>query len=244
MARLLSGKVKVTPYAGLSTDRYEFIQLSETEPNAGLPSVDGHVLASDTNGNRFWRSAPGASAINGITVKEEGSIVGTADSVSSLNFVSGNLTATASGVGATITLTDNPQFTNIGATLVTSTSGIVTHLTSTNANVTGIATISGLKYPISDGGPGQVLQTDGSGVLSFASLTGGSDEHILPVMTRTAQANSKNDAVMVTILAGINTVTGRFGSNVNVTENALVPFRETVGITTHSLIDTFFNTVV
>ena len=45
MARLLSGKVKVTPYAGLSTDRYEFIQLSETEPNAGLPGVDGYVLA-------------------------------------------------------------------------------------------------------------------------------------------------------------------------------------------------------
>lgn len=245
MARLLSGKVKKTPYAGLSTDRYEFIQLSETEPNAGLPSVDGHVLASDTNGNRFWRSAPGASAISGITVKEEGSIVGAADSVSSLNFVSGNLTATASGFGATITLTDNPQFTNVGANLVTSTSGIVTNFTSTNTNITGIATISGLRYPTSDGGPGQVLQTNGSGLLSFADVTGGSDEHILPVMTRTAQGTgSKNDAVMVTISSGINTVTGRFGSNVNVTENALVPFRQTVGITTHSLIETFFNSVV
>jgi hypothetical protein len=400
MARLLSGKIKVTPYAGLSTDRYEFIQLSETEPNAGLPGVDGYVLASDTNGNRFWRSAPGASAINGLTIKDEGSIVGTADSVSSLNFVGNNVVATASGFGATVTVSDTPTFTNLAVTGVstfqanvdlgdddrlrfgdgndlqiyhdsatnisyinesgsgrleirgsdlyladedgtnmlyaannagvslyygggkrfettaygvnvtgtTDTDGLIVSGVSTftgniiaatasfsgnvsiagtltyedvtnvdslgivtarsgvevgplagiaatlssdgsanfdgNLNVVGVTTLSGLKYPTSDGTTGQVLQTNGSGVLSFADVTGGSDEHILPVMTRTAQANSKNDAVMVTILAGINTVTGRFGSNVNVTENGLVPFRETVGITTHSLIETFFNTVV
>ena len=57
-----------------------------------------------------------AGAINGITVREEGSVVGTASSVGSLNFVSSNLTASASGIGATITLTDNPSFTNITAT--------------------------------------------------------------------------------------------------------------------------------
>jgi hypothetical protein len=63
-------------------------------------------------------------------------------------------------------------------------------------------------------------------------------------MTRSAQGTgSKNDAVIVTISSGINIVTGRFGTNVNVTENALIPFRQTVGITTHSLIETFFNTV-
>jgi len=169
MAKLLSGKVKVTPYSGLSTSRYEFIQLSETEPNAGLPSVDGHVLASDTNGNRFWRSAPGASAISGITVKEEGSVVGTADSVSSLNFVGGNLTATASGFGATVTLSDNPQFVNVGATLVTSTSGIVTHLTSTNLNVTGLSTFAGITTVT-----GTTLfakQLNVSGVSTFAGIT-------------------------------------------------------------------------
>ena len=241
MAKLLSGKVKVTPYSGLSTSRYEFIQLSETEPNAGLPSVDGHVLASDTNGNRFWRSAPGASAISGISVKEEGSIVGAADSVSSLNFVGGNLTATASGFGATVTLSDNPQFVNVGATTVTSTSGIVTHLTSTNLNVTGIATISGIKYPVTDGTSGQTLVTNGSGVLTFSNVSV-IDKHILPVMTRSAQSTTKNDATMVTISAGINTVIGRFGSNVSVTTNAFVIPR-TVGVTTQILIETFFNTV-
>lgn len=132
MARLLSGKVKVTSPTGVSTDRYEFLQLSEAEPNLGVPSTNGYVLTSQTDGTRSW-----------------------------------------------------------------------TELSTTSA-----------------------------------------DEHFLPVMTRSAQGTgSKNDAVIVTISSGINIVTGRFGTNVNVTENALIPFRQTVGITTHSLIETFFNTV-
>jgi len=225
MARLLSGRVKVTPPTGVTTDRYQYLSLEQAEPNAGVPSSDGFVLASDTNGNRFWRSAPGASAINGITIKDEGSVVGTASSVDSINFVGGNVTATASGVGATITVSDTPTFTSLA--------------------VSGIATLSGLKYPISDGSVGQVIRTDGSGVLTFVDQTASSSvRHILPVLTRTAQANTLNDATMVTVYAGINTVIGRFGSDVNVTQNAFVPFRETVGITTQSLIETFFNTSV
>lgn len=110
--------------------------------------------------------------------------------------------------------------------------------------VTGVATISGLKYPVSDGTAGQALVSNGSGVLSFTSIQAGSVKTLLPVMTRSAQANTKNAATMVTISAGINTVIGRFGSNYNISQNALVPFRQTVGITTHSLIETFFNTVV
>jgi len=222
MARLLSGRVKVTSPTGVTSDRYEYLGLEQAEPNLAVPSSDGWVLASDTSGNRFWRAAPGASAINGLTIKDEGSVVGTASSVDSINIVGDNIVATASGAGATITLSNTPTFASLA--------------------VSGIATISGLKYPTSDGGTDQVLKTDGSGVLSFADVKSiSSSEHILPVMTRTAQANSINDATMITIHAGINTVIGQ-SSNVNVTVNAFVPFRETVGITTQSLIDTFFNT--
>jgi len=65
-----------------------------------------------------------AGAIEGITVREEGSIVGSANSVGSLNFVGSNILASASGVGATITLTDNPTFTNVSATNVSASSSI------------------------------------------------------------------------------------------------------------------------
>ena len=164
MARLLSGRVKVTPPTGVSTDRYSYLRLEEAEPNAGLPGVDGYVLASDTSGNRFWRSSPGASAINGITVKDNGSVVGAANSVGSLNFVGNNVTATASGVGATITVSDAPTFTNLTV------SGISTFQSVKDLNVTGIATISGLKYPTTDGVAKQVVATDGNGNLSLQTL--------------------------------------------------------------------------
>ena len=224
MARLLSGRVKVTSPTGVTTDRYQYLGLEQAEPNLAVPSSDGWVLASDTAGNRFWRAAPGASAISGLTVKDEGTIVGTAASVGSIDFRGANIVATASGIGATVTVSDTPTFASVA--------------------VTGIGTINGLTYPTSDGSEGQVLKTDGNGVLAFIDQTTASSvRHILPVLTRTAQANTLNDSTMVTIYAGINTVIGR-ASNVNVTQNAFVPFRETVGIATQSLIETFFNTSV
>ena len=198
MARLLSGRVKVTPPTGVSTDRYSYLRLEEAEPNAGLPDVNGFVLASDLSGNRFWRSAPGASAINGLTIKEDGVVVGTAASVNSINFVSTNLTATASGAGATVTFNDSPTFTDLTVSGLSSTAqlnvtgvGTVTTLKATNADitdlnavsggvendectnlrVTGIATISGLKYPTADGVANQVVATDGNGTLTLQSLS-------------------------------------------------------------------------
>ena len=198
MARLLSGRVKVTSPTGVSTDRYSYLKLEEAEPNAGVPDVSGYVLASDSDGGRFWRSAPGASAINGITIKEDGSVVGTAASVNSIDFVSSNLTATASGAGSTITFNDSPTFTDLTVSGLSSTAqlnvtgvGTITTLNSTNIDVTdlnavtggiendectnltvtGIATISGLKYPTADGSANQVVATDGAGTLTLKTLS-------------------------------------------------------------------------
>lgn len=54
MAKILSGKVKKIPPTEVSAGRYDFIQLSETEPDLGTPSTNGYVLTSDTAGNRSW----------------------------------------------------------------------------------------------------------------------------------------------------------------------------------------------
>ena len=180
MARLVSGRVKVTPPTGVTTDRYSYLGLDQAEPNLGVPGTANYVLASDTNGNRFWKEAGGSIiSIDGLSIKDEGSVVGTAGSVTNIDFRGTGVTATASGIGATVT------------------------------------------------------------------ISGSSSRHILPVLTRGAQVQTDaySASTMVTIYAGINTVIGR-SSNVNVTQNAFVPLRETVGITTQSLIETFFNTVV
>ena len=95
------------------------------------------VPIADGAGGWSWGSvdSAGAGSIDGITVREEGSIIGTANSISQLNFVSSNITATAVALGATatITLSDTPSFTSGAFVDVTATGGV---------NVTGVVTAS------------------------------------------------------------------------------------------------------
>jgi hypothetical protein len=128
----------------------------------GALTVSGNVNA---NGNIIGDSATNISGINsvtatsfygsgsnltgisagqiadvGVTIREEGSLVGTAKSVKNINFVGSNLTATASGVGATITLTDTPTFSSLnvtGTTTIPNISGVTTFANDVNVG-TGI----------------------------------------------------------------------------------------------------------
>ena len=71
-----------------------------------------------------------------------------------------------SGVGIATTVSSiNPWTENYGATAI-SYGG--------NVSITGVTTISGLTYPVSDGNANQVLVTDGAGNLSFADQTASS----------------------------------------------------------------------
>jgi hypothetical protein len=54
MSKILSGKVKKIPSSAVSADRYNFLQLSEAEPDLGVPAANGYILTSDTSGNRSW----------------------------------------------------------------------------------------------------------------------------------------------------------------------------------------------
>lgn len=54
MTKLISGRVHKIPSANVRADRYEFLELSEVEPDLGLPSQLGQVFTSDLSGNRYW----------------------------------------------------------------------------------------------------------------------------------------------------------------------------------------------
>ncbi len=95
MARLLSGRVGVTSYAGLSTERQQtkgfpsFLSLEETEPNLGLPTNNDHVLYGDVNGKRYWGAPSGTAsgAVDGVTIQDQGiTATGFAGSITTLNF--------------------------------------------------------------------------------------------------------------------------------------------------------------
>jgi len=100
----------------------------------------------------------GGGGINGITVREEGSVVGTSNSVRDINIVGDNLTATASGVGATITFTSTPTFTSaaVGSGVTINADGI---------NVTGIITATTFS------GSGASLTSIPNGALTNSSIT-------------------------------------------------------------------------
>ena len=117
MARLLSGRVGVTSYSGLSTERQQtngfpsFLSLEETEPNLGLPSDNDFVLHGDVNGRRFWAASSGGggggTGSGAITVQDQGiTASGFAGSVTTLNFQGNGVSVTEAkantGVGNTI----------------------------------------------------------------------------------------------------------------------------------------------
>ena len=93
--------------------------------------------------------------------------------------VAGQNSIVADAVGDTLTLvagTNIELTTNDGTDTLTITPSLTPAVTSLTAsgNVTaGSITASGLAYPTSDGSNGQVLSTNGSGTLSFSSISGG-----------------------------------------------------------------------
>ena len=103
MAKLLSGKVGVQTYAGLSTSRNQivggqptFIGMNEVEPNLGLSPQNSYVLYGDANGTRRWGEPSGApsGSVSGITIRDEGlNPVGMAGSVTIIDIVGDGVVA-------------------------------------------------------------------------------------------------------------------------------------------------------
>jgi hypothetical protein len=53
-SRLFSGKIKKLSGGQLSADRYDYLDISQAEPDLGLPAVDNSVLIGDLDGSRTW----------------------------------------------------------------------------------------------------------------------------------------------------------------------------------------------
>ena len=117
MGRLLSGRVGVTSYSGLSTERQQtlgfpsFLGLEEAEPNLGLPADNDFVLHGDVNGRRFWAASSGGggggTGSGAITVQDQGvTPTGFGGSVTTLNFQGNGVSVieakASTGVGGTI----------------------------------------------------------------------------------------------------------------------------------------------
>ena len=113
--RYLSGRSKIIGFSGLSTDRHLYVEPGQVEPNLGFPGEKSlpasgtyYKLITVPNGttfDRYWQEDLPATLVNGISIFDEGTLVGTANTVSKINFVGAAVTATASGTISTITVT-------------------------------------------------------------------------------------------------------------------------------------------
>ena len=123
--------------------------LGTVKISSGIVTASSGIVTYYGDGSKLSNlTANQVGALAGVTIQEEGSNVGTAGSVGNINFVSGNLTATASGVGATITLSDTPSFTSVvvGSAVTINSSGIdagigvvtATSFSGDGSNLTGL----------------------------------------------------------------------------------------------------------
>ena len=126
--------------------------------------ASGFILQSNGVGEApSWVAGAPSQAITGITIRDETTIVGTANNINTLSFSGSNIVATASGVGATITISDNLVGTSLSISGISTlgtvqiSSGIVSV---TSLSVSGISTLGTVQ--ISSG-----IITASSGVVTY-----------------------------------------------------------------------------
>ena len=96
-SKLLSGRVVVTPYPDLSNSRYEFLGLSQAEPNLGT-GANGSILTISTNNQRVFSNVITVSSNTSTATITNLSVTGNTN----LGAV-GNLTITGGNVGYVLT---------------------------------------------------------------------------------------------------------------------------------------------
>ena len=102
------------------------IDVAGLSPDGTTFGTNGYVPVADGSGGWNWATLQGASSVNtilnGFSVSEEGNLVGTAGSITQLDFRGVNILATAAGQPngiATITMSETPTFEPVSYTHLT-----------------------------------------------------------------------------------------------------------------------------
>jgi len=155
--------------------------------------TNGQVLTTDGSGVlSFSTASSGGGGISNVVEDTTPQLGGNLD-VNSNNITgTGNINITGDVTGTNLsgnlpttnltgTVADNQLASTFLKNTVEDTSPQLGGTLDVNGqNITGTVKLNGLTYPSSDGTSSQVLQTNGSGVLSFATVSGGSGSSDIP----------------------------------------------------------------
>ena len=114
---LLSGRVKKLTGTNLDSNRYNFLDLKNAEPDAGFPAQTNSLFASTSTGTRSWLSTN--SSLSGLSVNA-GALVVNEDTVAV--DTSGFVNSTANNLHQVLTDLDQ----NLGATTASALTAVVT----------------------------------------------------------------------------------------------------------------------
>ena len=215
-SKLLSGRVPVTSYDDLTPDRYQFLGLSQAEPNLGAPANSGSLLTSTSTGTRSWSNVINVNS-NIVTFYANYSFPPTDGTQFQVLFTDGN------GAVNWGTITTGRQLINGNSNVVVIFDGNVTISSAGNANilvVTGTgANVTGTFDVTSNANVGNLSTAQ---VLATANVT--TPQLISNVATGTAPFLVTSNTVVANLnadlLDGYNTATANTANTVAVRDES------------------------
>ena len=179
-SKLLSGRAPVTPYSNLSSDRYQFLGLSEAEPSLGA-GANNSVLTISTSNTRVWSNSLSISSLTVNGVSNLGNVGNVIITGGTNGFYlqtdgSGNLIWASVPTGTGISNGNSSVTIPVasGNVVTTANGNIILTITETGANIAGTLDVTGVSnlgpianVRITGGNSGQVISTDGLGNLTF-----------------------------------------------------------------------------
>lgn len=173
---------------------------------AGNVSVTGNVTSAYIIGNGSQLTGTVANATHAVTAGTANSVAG-ANVTGTVSLATTATSATSATTAGTVTTAAQPNITSTGSLTgltVSNATGVVNF--TTTANVT-LGNVSNLH--ISGGTTGQVLTTNGSGGLSWATSSGFDGANVVFISNTTVSTNYNNGALHIEGGVGV-------GGNVNV----------------------------
>ena len=215
-----------------------FISTGGTITGANLISANNVTTTNITTTNLYTGSNGSGGSITGANLISANNVIAT-------NFTTTNLYTGSNGSGGSITganliSANNITVTNLTATNlniiggITDTTGVLSIATTggTNANIeltangTGRILLDGMAWPLTDGTSAQVLQTSGTGDLSWATVSAGgnpSAQNVIGLNTANVSESTSNlyftnARVFSNVISLLPTYTGNINaSNINIT---------------------------